>query len=116
MADTKGGPDVPAISTGSLKQKPVFIEVINGVITCTPDTVELGKNNDVEWIYNPGGVVVEFETTRPFGKKRHEAVGGSVRSGPNDCKEHERFKYKVTVPDPKVRPLDPIVDVDPARP
>jgi hypothetical protein len=112
----KGEPAVPVASTRPPKPVPVIVEVRDGVIKCAPDPVKLGKNNEVEWVYNPGGLLIEFETDRPFGRKQHRGTGPSLHSGAHDCQTHERFKYTITVPDPRVRPLDPVVDVDPGVP
>jgi|SRR6266850_7051770 len=96
----------------TLTQVPVIIEVIGGRITCSRDPVTIYKNQEVEWIYHPGGLVIEFESDRPFGKKQHRAEDmPHVRSGAHDSEVRQEFKYTVTVPG--VEPLDPVVDVDP---
>ena len=100
----------------TVTQVPVIIEVIDGKITCSQDPVKVYKDQEVEWVYHPGGLVVDFETLRPFGRQQHRAEDKPfVRSGQYDCEVPEDFKYTISVPVPGVEPLDPVVDADPRK-
>ena len=59
MKETETGTSVP------LTQVPVIVQVVNGVIECDPERALIFKDEEVEWIYHPGGLIIDFETTRP---------------------------------------------------
>jgi hypothetical protein len=98
----------------TLTQVPVIIEVIGGRITCNPDPVKVYSDQEVQWVYNPGGHVVEFEDEHPFGKKVHHSKGrATILSGRHTSASRKDFKYTITVPG--AEPLDPVVDADPRK-
>jgi hypothetical protein len=115
MIDPKAGMAVTTETTGALTTVPVIVQVIDGVLRCTPDHVVIFGGEQVEWTYHPGDLKIDFNSTRPFGNARLEMTGVTLRSGPNDCEDREIFKYTITVTDPSVKPLDPMVDADPRK-
>jgi hypothetical protein len=97
-----------------LTKVPVIVEVVGGMITCTPDPVKVYSDQEVEWVYNRGGHVIEFEDAHPFGKKVHDSHGRpTILSGKHNSASHKDFKYTITVPG--AAPLDPVVDADPRK-
>ena len=104
-------------TSGTLTQVPVIVQVVGGRIECNPYKVVIFKDEEVEWVYHPGGLIIDFETTRPFGTQqfRAEKDQPTIRSGPADVDTREEFKYTVTVPEHGVEPLDPVVEADPRK-
>ena len=106
-------------TAGTLTQVPVIVQVVGGKIECNPYKVVIFKDEEVEWVYPPGGLIIDFETTRPFGRQQFRSKVGepTILSGPHDVVglESESFKYTVTVPEPGIKPLDPVVEADPRK-
>jgi hypothetical protein len=115
MIDPKAGMAVSTETTEVLTTVPVIVQVIDGVLRCTPDHVVIFGGEQVEWTYHPGGLRIDFNSTRPFGEMHYETKDVTFHSGPADCQDRELFKYTITVPDPSVKPLDPMVDADPRK-